>query len=257
MTSENLSVSSAAGLVSGRIFISRGISPGLEANVSFFPSDAKKPDSTPVDPKRDRPLAGQSPYIINGGLLYSGKSLGLNLTYNRFGKRIVFASRTGQPMEFEKPRDLLDFQISYKIGKRKQAEVKLNISDLLNQELIYYKNQFAPDNPFGFVPGYTSVERYPGAGERYSTATKGSQRHLFQQRLRYCSPPVQIRHHLYPQFFLQVLNISQDENHVFFVLPVCDGNWHHVTAKRRRYQRCWIWRVADPQPNLPAMHPRC
>jgi TonB-dependent receptor len=144
----------------------------LDASVTFYPDDAVRDDSSLVNPTRDRPLAGQSPYIINAGLLYAGKSIGLNLAYNRFGKRIVFASPNRASDEYENPRDVLDLQISYKFGKRKQAEVKLNISDLLNQELIYYRNMLPMDNRFGFPPGEPSVDRYPGSGEELKPEQK-------------------------------------------------------------------------------------
>lgn len=136
----------------------------LDASVRFTAYDAVDESGNPVPAKRDRPLAGQSPYIINGGLLYAGESLGVNLTYNRYGKRIVFASPDRTSDEYERPRDLLDLQVSYRFLKQKRAELKLNISDLLNQEQIFYKNHFDMDNPFGFDPGWPSIERYPGVG---------------------------------------------------------------------------------------------
>lgn len=144
----------------------------LKASVSFYQSDAKDDAGNPVSPKRDRPLAGQSPYIINGGLLYAGKTFGLNLSYNRYGKRIVYASADRGQDEYEKPRDLVDLQASYKFLKEKRAEIKFNISDLLNQEEISYKNQFDKGNPFGFDPTNSSVERYPGSGEALQPKAK-------------------------------------------------------------------------------------
>ena len=137
----------------------------LDASVTFSPTTSVDKDGNPVYPKRDRPLSGQSPYIINGGLQYTGKTFGVNVIYNRFGKRIVFASPDRSTDEYENPRDLLDLQFSYKFLKQKRAELKLNISDLLNQEQLFYKNQFDLNNPFGFTGGSTSIERYPGLGE--------------------------------------------------------------------------------------------
>lgn len=144
----------------------------LNANISFYPNDAVDSLGKPVYPKRDRPLAGQSPYIINGGLLYTGKSFGVNLSYNRFGKRIVFASPDRGEDEYENPRNLLDLQVSYKFLKQKRAELKLNVNDLLNQEQLFYKNQFDEGNPLGFPARSTSVERYPGEGEALQPGQK-------------------------------------------------------------------------------------
>lgn len=136
----------------------------LDASVSFYPDDAVDQQGDRVHPKRDRPLSGQSPYIINAGLLYAGNTFGVNASYNRNGKRIVFASPDRATDEYENPRDLLDLQVSYRFMKEKKAELKLNISDLLNQEQLFYQNRFNEGNPFGFDPGWASVERYPGVG---------------------------------------------------------------------------------------------
>ncbi len=134
----------------------------VDAKVKFKVSDAVDPNGNPVFPERDRPLAGQSPYIVNGGLLYAGESFSLNVSYNRYGKRIVFASPDRGSDEYENPRDILDLQVSYRFLKQKQAQIKLNISDLLNQNQFFYKNQFDVNNPLGVGSTTSSVQPYPG-----------------------------------------------------------------------------------------------
>lgn len=105
--------------------------------------------------KRNRPLFGQAPYIINGGLSYTGKHLGFNIVYNRVGERIIFGSELDLYTEYEKPRDVIDLQLSYRFMKNNKAEFKLNFSDLLNQPVIRYynnhKNTYAPDE--NGIPG--------------------------------------------------------------------------------------------------------
>lgn len=123
-------------------------------------------DGTPVKFKRlaqrDRPLYGQANYIINAGLLYTGKHIGFNAVYNRTGPKIVYGAQTVEYNEWENARDVIDFQASYKFLKRNNAEVKLNLSDVLNQAVIrYYKDykyyrqiysgQFAEAGPDGFI----------------------------------------------------------------------------------------------------------
>ncbi|HWW39373.1 TonB-dependent receptor [Pedobacter sp.] len=130
----------------------------LDANVELEPSKDLKGDSY----KRDRPLYGQSPYIINAGINYTGKQFGLNVLYNRYGKRIVFASAGISYDEYEKPRNLVDLQVNYKFLKQQRAEVKFNISDLLNAETIIYRNQYPKGNP-RFKEGEPSVQDVPGA----------------------------------------------------------------------------------------------
>jgi TonB-dependent receptor len=121
-----------------------------------FASDLK-------DTKRNRPLTGQSPYIINAGLLYTGKHFGFNATYNRFGRRIVYASPDRAEDLYENGRNMVDLQLSYKFMKNNRAEFRLNISNLLNSELFYYRNIYQPNKDLGEQP-LPSVEPYPGDG---------------------------------------------------------------------------------------------
>jgi len=92
-----------------------------------------------------RALQGQSPYLINAGLLYDVVEKGLNMTalINQVGKRIYLVgdiqAGSGSPDVYENPRALLDFQVSKKFANNK-AEVKLTIADILNQRQIFYQN---------------------------------------------------------------------------------------------------------------------
>lgn len=87
----------------------------------------------------DRPMQGQSPYLINASLQYDVEKLGLNTTilFNQIGRRILYVGSNDFPPVWENPRPLLDFQVAKKVLKRK-GEVKLNVSDLLNQIAYYY-----------------------------------------------------------------------------------------------------------------------
>ncbi|MCS3796807.1 outer membrane beta-barrel protein [Niastella sp. OAS944] len=87
----------------------------------------------------DRPMQGQSPYIINAGLQYDVEKLGLTSTllYNQIGRRIAYVGNEQVPAIWEAPRPLLDFQIGKKIIKEK-GELKLNVSDILNQKARFY-----------------------------------------------------------------------------------------------------------------------
>lgn len=101
--------------------------------------------------EEDRPMQGQSPYLINTGIFYKNAPLKMDiaLLYNRIGKRIIGVGRsegsTGDdsnsrvPHSYEMPRNTIDFSLAKKFGEH--LELKLNIRDLL-AEKIYYK-QFA------------------------------------------------------------------------------------------------------------------
>lgn len=89
----------------------------------------------------NRPLQGQSPYLINAGFQYDGSAgLNLSLLYNRIGQRLALVGNDQFDDIYEKPRDLVDFQISQKIFKRK-GEVRLTVSDILNQQVASYQNE--------------------------------------------------------------------------------------------------------------------
>ena len=91
----------------------------------------------------DRPVQGQSPYLINGGLQYNSSSSGWNagILYNRVGNRLALVgySSLSFPDIYENPRDVLDIQVSKKIINKK-GEIKLTVSDILNQAFLYYEN---------------------------------------------------------------------------------------------------------------------
>lgn len=101
--------------------------------------------------EEDRPMQGQSPYLINTGIFYKNAPLKMDiaLLYNRIGKRIIGVGRsegsTGDdsnsrvPHSYEMSRNTIDFSLAKKFGEH--LELKLNVRDLL-AEKIYYK-QFA------------------------------------------------------------------------------------------------------------------
>ena len=97
----------------------------------------------------DRPMQGQSPYLINTGLFYNNTEKGWNaaILYNRIGKRIIgVGNRYGSssegdarniPNSYEMPRNSIDLSASKKFGN---LEIKAAIRDLLAER--YYFKQF-------------------------------------------------------------------------------------------------------------------
>ncbi len=100
----------------------------------------------------DRPMQGQSPYLINGGIFYRNDKAQLNvaLLYNRIGKRLIGVGRSEGstasednarvPDSYEMPRNSLDLSISKKFFDG-HLEVKANIRDILGEKVCY--KQFA------------------------------------------------------------------------------------------------------------------
>lgn len=103
--------------------------------------------------EENRPMQGQSPYLVNTGLFYrnEGQKLNVALLYNRIGKRIIGVGRsegtTGSgsdetariPDSYEMPRNVFDLSASKRFGDH--WELKVNLRDIL-AEKVYYK-QFA------------------------------------------------------------------------------------------------------------------
>ena len=93
----------------------------------------------------DRTLQGQSPYMINLGLLYDLEKAGLTATilYNRIGERIYLvgdiSAGSGSPDILEAPRHLVDAQVSKKVLNKK-GEFRFNVSDLFNTVQYFYQN---------------------------------------------------------------------------------------------------------------------
>jgi hypothetical protein len=112
----------------------------LVMNVSLIKS---KVGFAPGSLSRNRPLEGQSPYIVNLGLYYQNDNKGLmfSVLYNVIGKRIAAVGRPSPnmwediPDIYEMPRNLIDLTFSKMIGKH--IEIKGGIKDLLNEKVKY------------------------------------------------------------------------------------------------------------------------
>jgi hypothetical protein len=85
---------------------------------------------------KDRPLQGQSGFIVNTGLFFddTDRDLQVNLLYNVIGKRILLVGAGSVPDTYEMPRNVLDLSIRKRINQRVVA--KFGIKDILNQEFL-------------------------------------------------------------------------------------------------------------------------
>jgi TonB-dependent receptor len=88
--------------------------------------------SAAVRQSNNRPMQGQSPYIVNAGIYYKNMKNNLQATilYNVIGKRIFAIGYDVYPDIYEMPCNLLDLTITKGIGQH--FELKAGISDLLN-----------------------------------------------------------------------------------------------------------------------------
>ena len=113
----------------------------LLANVSIIDSQVTLGDEIgELLRAKDRPLQGQSNYIINTGVFYEDKdkNLQVNLAYNVIGKRILLVGAAAIPDTYEMPRNLLDLNLSK--GLTDKITLRIGAKDLLNQEFLLLQN---------------------------------------------------------------------------------------------------------------------
>ena len=108
----------------------------VQGNISYIYNRVTSSTNT-----LDRPMQGQSPYLINGSIQYDLEKYGISTTllFNEIGRRIAFVGGQDTPPVWENPRPILDFQIAKRV-LQKRGEVKLNISDIFNKQAIYYND---------------------------------------------------------------------------------------------------------------------
>lgn len=134
----------------------------IEDTRVFFPAGAAGARGTELDISRDdytnpnRPMQGQSPFIVNANLSYENPEIGFSaiLLYNIVGRRIsevgvrqgAGAGIGDQNQDtYEEPRNQLDLSISQRLFKN--FSIKLNIRNIL-------------DDRFLFTVGSKEAERY-------------------------------------------------------------------------------------------------
>ena len=84
----------------------------------------------------DRPLQGQSPYVVNAGVFYQDTDHGWQVSaqYNVMGPRIAFAGDLEQnPTIIDMPRHQVDLAVTKSVGSH--FEIKAGVQNLLNQEV--------------------------------------------------------------------------------------------------------------------------
>ncbi|HWA32678.1 MAG TPA: TonB-dependent receptor, partial [Cyclobacteriaceae bacterium] len=85
--------------------------------------------------EHDRPMQGQSPYVVNASMFYSNPDNGwqFSVQYNVFGKRIfAVGDKDSNPNQYEMPRNQIDLTVSKQLSQR--FELRFGIQDILNQK---------------------------------------------------------------------------------------------------------------------------
>ncbi len=108
-------------------------------NYAIINSTVKNDDSTKGQ-FSNRPLSGQSPYVINAGIQYTNteKAFDMLLSVNRIGRRIQILATSERNFIWEQSRTVLDFSVTKTFFKKLQ--VRLTAGDLLAQDLTWYED---------------------------------------------------------------------------------------------------------------------
>jgi len=115
----------------------------LKSSVDVYNVNAAKSE-------KERTMQGQSPYLFNSGLQYLNKENGLVISanVNKTGNRIAFGSGEIKTEIWEKGRTFLDMQIAKSFYNNK-FELKLNIQNILAEDLIFYQNNYKNTANYG------------------------------------------------------------------------------------------------------------
>jgi hypothetical protein len=120
------------------------------SNVSVIKSIVDVSNVNGANTETERPMQGQSPYLFNSGLQYMNKESGLVISanINKAGNRIAYGSSEVKPAIWEKGRTFLDMQIAKSFFDNK-LELKLNIQNILAEDLIFYQNNYRNSVNYG------------------------------------------------------------------------------------------------------------
>jgi outer membrane receptor protein involved in Fe transport len=160
-------------------------------NLTLQKSDVKatflgtNPDPTQppleLSSKLNRYMYGQSPYVTNVSLQYTGTSLGVNVMFNKSGYKTYIVGEDPTQIEYERPRQQIDAQVSYRFFSKK-LELKVNAGNLLNTASTFYRNTESyepnPDYKAGTGDISDAVRLKPGFTNKY----EDGDRLLFSQK---------------------------------------------------------------------------
>jgi TonB-dependent receptor len=109
----------------------------VNTNVAFISSRVRIPRDIGTQTSNERPLQGQSPYVMNAAVGYDNRNNGVlaTLAYNAFGRRIEQVGHNGLPDVYESPRHQFDLTVGRTLADR--VDVKLTAKNLFDTLTVY------------------------------------------------------------------------------------------------------------------------
>ena len=138
------------------------IKSGIELSLTEYYSRVEN-SRTGQTVSRTREMAGQSPWIINSGITWSGEDVSFwpgfeaGLFYNVQGKTLQYVGIADRPDIYTLPFHNLNFTASGKLGREKKLQLELKIDNLLNDKKETVFKSFNPTDQFftRLEPGIT------------------------------------------------------------------------------------------------------
>ncbi|RJE75731.1 TonB-dependent receptor [Reichenbachiella sp. MSK19-1] len=104
-----------------------------------------------------RPMSGQAPYIVNGGISYNNSLLGIDagMFYNVRGATLTIVGGGIFPDIYEQSFHSLNFNLNKSLGKEEKSSISIGIDNILNSERrIDYVGYEASNQPYTrYSPG--------------------------------------------------------------------------------------------------------
>jgi len=131
-------------------------------------------DQATLQTSRRRPLQGQSPWVVNVGLGWTGRASGteVHLLYNAFGRRITEVGFDRLPDIHEEPVHRLDLTVSQRLGHG--FRVRLALANLAYQPVLARQGDVTVFRYQPGISGSLSVDWSFGQGNRGGSAAEES-----------------------------------------------------------------------------------
>ena len=141
--------------INGNVTLTESVLQMAEAEFTSRQGFAREGEN--IDDTRD--MAGQAPYVINGGLAYENTSIGLDagVFYNVQGRALSVVGLSLFPDVYTEPFHSLNFNLNKSFGPKDNLSLNLSVENILNDRREeFFVGHNAEDQIFtGFSPGTT------------------------------------------------------------------------------------------------------
>ncbi|MEJ4086806.1 TonB-dependent receptor [Galbibacter orientalis] len=141
----NLSLNVNVSVIDSEIEMAKGEGQEYESRL-IFARDGETIKDT-------RTLQGQSPYLINAGLNYDNRELGLEtgVFFNVQGKTLEVVGFGQNPDVFIQPFNSLNFNLAKAFGKEKNSKISFKMENILDEKRqSFYESYGAADQNFSY-----------------------------------------------------------------------------------------------------------